>query len=291
MPYVLKYNGTVYYYITNLQGDVISIVDGSGAVVASYSYDPYGNVLTATGTLAETNPLRYRGYVYDTETRLYYLQSRYYDPSIGRFINADSYASTGQGVLGHNMFAYCNNSPANFCDPGGNYGIINSNATARNSGSSAGIISDEDRRKRLRQQGRYFFNSSEEAVLLNEEFAFYKGVPVIKVSSMETSGLSLYIIFLGSDVKSVNTVRHEYGHTMQLAQLGLRNYLVWVGLPSKYYFDQTMNEKYSWDEYYERPWELIADVYGGVNVTHSASAYRSAEIYWFLAKYISCLLN
>ena len=121
MPYVLKYNGTVYYYITNLQGDVISIVDGSGAVVASYSYDPYGNVLTATGTLAETNPLRYRGYVYDTETRLYYLQSRYYDPSIGRFINADSYASTGQGVLGHNMFAYCNNSPANFCDPGGKY--------------------------------------------------------------------------------------------------------------------------------------------------------------------------
>ena len=59
------------------------------------------------------------GYVYDTETQFYYLQSRYYDPEIGRFINADSYASTGQGILGNNMFAYCGNNPVNYCDPAG----------------------------------------------------------------------------------------------------------------------------------------------------------------------------
>ena len=111
MPYVLKYNGTVYYYITNLQGDVISIVDGSGAVVASYSYDPYGNVLTATGTLAETNPLRYRGYYYDSETRLYYLQSRYYDPELGRFLSHDVIFDTDAGLQGFNLFAYCGNNP------------------------------------------------------------------------------------------------------------------------------------------------------------------------------------
>ena len=65
------------------------------------------------------NPLRYRGYVYDTETRFYYLQSRYYDPEIGRFLNADSYASTGQGILGNNMFAYCQNNPIVYVDPFG----------------------------------------------------------------------------------------------------------------------------------------------------------------------------
>ena len=65
------------------------------------------------------NPLRYRGYVYDTETGFYYLQSRYYDPEIGRFLNADAYTSTGQGVLGNNMFVYCGNNPASRCDTAG----------------------------------------------------------------------------------------------------------------------------------------------------------------------------
>jgi len=120
MPYAVKYNGTVYYYITNLQGDVLHIVNASGTPVVSYTYDPYGKPLTTTGSLASTlgahNPLRYRGYVYDNETGLYYLQSRYYDPSTGRFINADALASTGQGILGYNMFAYCNDNPVNFSD-------------------------------------------------------------------------------------------------------------------------------------------------------------------------------
>ena len=114
-PYSLIYNNgtttTTYYYITNLQGDVMYLVDASGSEVAAYDYDPYGKVITSTGELAEVNPLRYRGYYYDTETGFYYLQSRYYDPEICRFINADSYASTGQGFLGLNMFAYCNNNP------------------------------------------------------------------------------------------------------------------------------------------------------------------------------------
>ena len=117
--HALKYNGTLYYYITNLQGDVMSIVDAQGAVVAEYEYDPYGNVITAADELAETNPLRYRGYYYDTETGLYYVSSRYYDPEIGRFINADAFASTGQGIIGNNMFAYCGNNPVVRADPSG----------------------------------------------------------------------------------------------------------------------------------------------------------------------------
>ena len=88
MPYALKYNGAVYYYITNLQGDVMQLVNANGSIVASYDYDPYGKVISATGTMAEINPIRYRGYVYDTESGLYYLQSRYYNPEVGRFLNS-----------------------------------------------------------------------------------------------------------------------------------------------------------------------------------------------------------
>ena len=94
----------------------MSIVDAQGEVVAEYEYDPYGNIVFQSGSLADVNPLRYRGYVFDSETRFYYLQSRYYDPELGRFLNADSYASTGQGVLGNNMFAYCLNNPVNYAD-------------------------------------------------------------------------------------------------------------------------------------------------------------------------------
>ena len=122
-PYALKYNGTLYYYITNLQGDVLKIVNTSGTPVVSYSYDPYGKPIATSDTsgvsLGTVNPLRYRGYVYDSESGLYYLQSRYYDPTTCRFINADSYASTGQGILGCNMFAYCNNNPIIYKDSDG----------------------------------------------------------------------------------------------------------------------------------------------------------------------------
>ena len=88
------------------------------SVVASYTYDPWGKIISSSGTLADINPLRYRGYYYDAETGFYYLQSRYYDPEIGRFINADSYASTdATGLLSTNMFAYCENDPVNRSDP------------------------------------------------------------------------------------------------------------------------------------------------------------------------------
>ena len=115
-PFMLLQNGNIYYYITNTQGDVIRLVDINGNVAASYRYDPYGKATSALGSHANINPLRYRGYVFDHETGLYYLQSRYYDPETGRFINADAFASTGQGLLGNNMFAYCGNNPSSYAD-------------------------------------------------------------------------------------------------------------------------------------------------------------------------------
>lgn len=122
-PMTVTYAGNTFYYVTNLQGDVIAILNSAGTAVVQYTYDAWGKVLTTTGTMAPTlgliNPLRYRGYVYDRETGLYYLQSRYYNPTWGRFISADNYPSTGQGLIGNNMFAYCGNNPVIRMDASG----------------------------------------------------------------------------------------------------------------------------------------------------------------------------
>ena len=95
------YNGTEYYYVYNLQGDVVALADSTGAVIAKYAYDPWGAIEKITdgegndisgdaSHIANINPIRYRGYYYDTETGFYYLQSHYYDPEIGRFINTNT---------------------------------------------------------------------------------------------------------------------------------------------------------------------------------------------------------
>ena len=120
-PFALKYSTDgatfdTYYYVLNLQGDVVKLIQANGHIVAQYTYDAWGYILSSGGNLAEVNPLRYRGYYYDNETGFYYLQSRYYDPANRRFINADRHMSTGQGFVGTNMFAYCNNSPVFLVD-------------------------------------------------------------------------------------------------------------------------------------------------------------------------------
>ncbi len=92
-------------------------------------FDSWGKLLSTSGSLASTlgknNPFRYRGYVYDEETGFYYLQSRYYNPEVGRFISSDVLLSTGQGVIGHNAYAYCLNNPVNREDSNGNWSMPN----------------------------------------------------------------------------------------------------------------------------------------------------------------------
>ena len=103
--------------VKNQQGDVERVISADGTILAAYTYDAWGNVLTSEGSLAAANPIRYRGYYFDAETGLYYLQSRYYDPEIGRWINADNQLSTGSDLTGLNLFAYCGNDPINRIDP------------------------------------------------------------------------------------------------------------------------------------------------------------------------------
>ena len=128
-PIYFTYNNATYYYEKNLQGDIVAILDGSGNTVVEYTYDIWGKLVSITGSLADTvgtiNPLRYRGYYYDTETQLYYLQSRYYSPDLMRFISQDDPVfSNAQGEpLGSNLYVYCLNDPINNFDPTG-YAIL-----------------------------------------------------------------------------------------------------------------------------------------------------------------------
>ena len=108
-----------FYYLYNLQGDVVAVVGEDGLVYGEYTYDAWGNVLEATGTLAEINPLRYRGYYYDSEIGCYYLQSRYYVPEWGRFLNADCMIIAGNVLTASNLYAYANGNPVMMVDKTG----------------------------------------------------------------------------------------------------------------------------------------------------------------------------
>ena len=123
-------NGVEYYYIRNAQSDIIGLIDKNGATVASYTYDSWGKLISITDgsgkvitndttSVGYKNPYRYRGYRYDNETGLYYLNSRYYNPEWGRFLNADAIAGETGTLLSHNMFIYCLNNPVNMQDDGG----------------------------------------------------------------------------------------------------------------------------------------------------------------------------
>ena len=129
-PFGFVLDDIQYYYLTNLNGDVVGITDAQGKLLAQYVYDPWGKLLQINTTepdnadqlaVATANPLRYRGYYYDSETGMYYLQSRYYDPDLGRFISADDFdCLTTSNFFSVNAYAYCWNSPIAFKDSEGN---------------------------------------------------------------------------------------------------------------------------------------------------------------------------
>ena len=128
----MNLNSVEYYYIRNAQGDIIGLIDNAGAQVVSYLYDSWGklisikdkdgkDVTTDTNHVGYKNLYRYRGYRYDSETGMYYLQSRYYNPEWGKFISADTILGDEGDLLSHNVFLYCSNSPVNMTDEAGNW--------------------------------------------------------------------------------------------------------------------------------------------------------------------------
>ena len=125
-----SYNNEQFYYVRNAQNDVIGITDSTGAFVARYTYDEWGNITSITdgqgndvsanlSHIANINPLRYRSYFYDAETGFYYVTTRYYDSDIGRWINTDRVMGVNQDMTTYNLFVYCGNNPVCRYDVGG----------------------------------------------------------------------------------------------------------------------------------------------------------------------------
>ena len=145
-PIGLTYKGTTYYYRKNLQGDIINITDSTGAKVVTYIYNAWGKLMSMTGNmeLAVNNPFRYRGYYYDVESGLYYLNSRYYDPQTGRFINADDTDTllySLSELTDKNLFAYCDNNPIMRMDDSGDFWMFIGAAIGAAVGGAVSAIS------------------------------------------------------------------------------------------------------------------------------------------------------
>ena len=194
---------------------------------------------------------------------------------MGRFINADSLASTGQGIIGNNMFAYCNNSPASCYDPYGYWGmssgITNPNAMTYKGGEKRFYLPDA-KRKAIEQekQRKNPSNRDETIVLQAEKYAFYKGALVVRHSSDFLTSWSLFgVIFLNRNVSSAETLKHEYGHFLQEQEFGCGKYISAVFIPSAAYNLLSRKNPVLNDNYYNMPWEYDADIRGGAQRDHA----------------------
>ena len=304
-------NGTRYFYRRNLMGDVTHIYNEVGTFIAKYVYDAWGNCkvvdlnnkeiddLTNMGHL---NPIRYRGYYYDTETELYYLRSRYYDPETGRFISQDDVNYLAPTHLsGLNLHAYCNDNPVSNIDPNGHSvlgflalvllsGVIIHAATLVTSYAIAAVASiwDPVIRKDMNNIHWNPFNTSEEATLKMEKVSFYKGSAVwgFKTKKFSSFAFGGMIFFKESDRKrsdAVTTLNHEWGHNMQELIFGEALYITNVAIPSAIYCAYDAYVGGAPYDYYSMPWERVADWLGGVN---RSCGYKDKSLAWGIVENI-----
>jgi len=288
-PQTMTYDGVTYYYTVNIQGDVSGIVDENGNVLVRYTYQAYGisyyyGVPTNSvgPTLRQINPLTYRGYVYDKETKLNYLQSRYYNRTSGRFINADSLVITGQGLLGNNMFAYCGNNPVMGVD-------VSGMAPCAMTSINAGQKSPYDYLVRLIKS---IGNTDEKLILESEGIFFYRGALVIHAdllgnngSAFSYGGVIWIDDFYENNEDGINTLKHEYGHYLHMRQIGLPAYTATVALPSLAGAaisdpNGAPFQQFLYDNYYSQPWERIANELGDVPGDYLKGSDTLAVLYW-----------
>ena len=296
----------IYWYEKNLQGDIVAIYDSEGALCISYNYDAWGNCRASyesgyITSVARLNPFRYRGYYYDDDLKLYYLKSRYYDPNTCRFINADGYVSTGQGLTGNNMFAYCGNNPVMRVDPTGEAwynvlydwvntiaGFLNPTSTLTAIGALA-VAAVQGRWSDIKHDWNEGclnpFNMDEDVALKSSVLSFYKGSTVVR-QGIEPDGACsiLGTIWLGTNFSlgKDSVIRHEFGHSVQERLLG-PSYLTTIAIPSISYYMYEKKAHAGPLAYYSAPWERTAELFGNAN---SVSNYKPNSMGWAIAENI-----
>ena len=243
--------------------------------MVKYTYDAWGNHTVEDNTdcnLGTLNPFRYRGYYYDAETGLYYLQTRYYDPEIGRFVTIDDVAYLAPDTVGGlNLYAYCNNNPVMGVDPTGHAAISRwiSDLFTKVTAPLKKIYQD------LKSDFKAVINknTSEKVVLDSNYFSFYNGTLVIHVP-WTAAGMSFGVIFLGTKRideskdqynRTIEVLKHEYGHRLQLKEMGFFRYAWEVALPSFTIFWLQKVGKLQYD-YNTYPWEADANKRGGSEI-------------------------
>ena len=223
---------------------------------------------------------------------------------MGRFINADALVSTGQGLLGNNMFAYCGNNPVMRIDPTGMYHYVYGVDSSPNTldvwhhyaGGGGTAVSDTVSSSSGSNQKPNLpslnpgnplnpFNTDETVVLRAKYFAFYKGIPVFKADLGNGGAFSFIIIVIDDNYttnqKGINTVKHEYGHWVHLSQIGPILYFITTAIPSLVGAGLNNAGRLPTDLYYNLPWERLADFYGGVHrPEHTDWSLVGAFIFW-----------
>ena len=299
----MSVNNVSYYFVRNIFGDVTAIYDESRNKKAEYSYDAWGTCYMPVNVdgIGSLNPFRYRGYYFVPQIGLYYLTTRFYDYMTGRFVNADVPSICIDDGLtvpeGCNLYSYCFNNPVNFTDSTGQFavgiflalaavflftpvgGVVAQTAVSAVSyvGMAIASIWDADIRADMNAIGWNPFNSSESAVLGSNKVSFYKGAPVF-LKNGGRSG-SFYAISLNKN-RNADTLRHEWGHNVQAMIMGPGNYGLTVGIMSPL----ILGKHKGWDgvNYYNSPWETMADVFGGVQGrTHTSAEISRAR--WYTA--------
>ena len=265
-----------------------------------YNYDVFGNCTISSKiinqSLAQANPIRYRGYYYDVETNLFLVSSRYYSPELCRWISPDDIENLDlELVNGLNLYCYCFNNQISYVDPDRHFPLLTligtmfltnimDGLTTQITASVTGytVMAFWALGDLIFNEGKGAwndmcsikwnpFNTNETATLNSNHISFYKGVPVFRTASGGRSG-SFAAIFLTKG-SGVDTLRHERAHNTQLMMMGIVNYGLIIGLPSW--------REWSNRPYYERPWEITADVFGGVTGrTHSQADINRG--YWYL---------
>ena len=264
-----------YLYRKDLQGDITGIYSGNtGELLVSYVYDAWGKPeitdeaqTEESAELIARNCLLYRGYFYDHETGLYYLRSRYYDPEVGRFINADVFVvNKNESGVGGNLFSYCFNNPISLYDNTGRLPEWIEDALEWINGAVSDIVEDI--------VNFDITNQSEEKALQSHFFSIYKGAPIVRIGGNRS--FSFGVIFLTKESNErphpEDVVRHEYGHTIQLKLMGPIKYAIYIGIPSALDLGD--------GDYYDKPWEVTAEALGNVQYNHhSTTKYVVGFVY------------